>query len=246
MKFQLLILVFIFSLFTDAKAKPKGAGPTKLAKKDCSFSDFDPKLIRVTETSEESTKGTLFYDPKSCQFKMFRECVLISEINKNFKIEFSDGRSITGAINGTNQDRPPCFHTLTKYLRPGLMVFTNGLDGGLKSCYDREMNPNSFESKSPSAALANSVSYLTTQEYNESCGTGDNNCRRLDRVIELKRGAGLVFYKKAFGPQTGSNLKTKDLIDLGSTYSDAYSSKCEKKPEIKNKDQPKAEPKRST
>lgn len=211
MKYQIATLLLLITSFSMADKLRSTAEPK---------TDLDPSYTIVKKNADNNFKGTLIFDPKTCQFKILRDGVIISVVDNNFLIEFPDKRTVVGVVEGVNEakGKPACFHSLTEKpkgdSKDSWKIFANKTaigDGpnGLENC------------KSQSGGhVTDAINYLSEKEYKANCAKDSSDCRKTERTIRIKAGAGLLFYEA--GQEKGSNVR-RDSLKFDETYRD----KCE-------------------
>lgn len=215
MKYQIMTLLTLIS-FTSLANKPS---PTNEIR-----TDVPPEFTIVKQNADNNFKGTLVFDPKSCQFKLIRDGVTISVVDDNFQVQFPDGRTAIGQVSDADEKngRYACFHSLGEKPKakgaPDWKIFGNKTElggddptktNGLVNCKARN-----------GATVTDAISYISTKEYKANCAKDPEACRSTERKVFVKAGAGLVFFKG--NEQQGSNVKRDQL-----KFDESYRSKCE-------------------
>lgn len=143
------------------------------------------KFIAINE------KGTLLVDPKTCEFKIYRQEVYVSLVgaapNEVYFIELPDGRTVTGRFNDFNREKKilSCFHSLSnKPQNSNWKTFAN--QSGLTNCLERNGRP-----------VADTITYIPNQEYFKNCqNPSESSCQKTERMIRMNSQAGISFYTK--------------------------------------------------
>lgn len=211
MKYQIVTLILLFSSFSIADKMQPTKGPK---------TDLDPTYTIVKKNADNNFKGTLIFDPKSCQFKILRDGVMISVVDNNFLIELPDQRTVVGVVEGVNEakGKPACFHSLSEkpstYKGEAWKVFANktamgGAQDGMTNCKNQN-----------GGTVTDAINYLPEKEYKANCAKDSGNCRKTERTIRIKAGAGLLFYEA--GQEKGSNVRRDSL-----KFDESYRDKCE-------------------
>lgn len=200
MKIQILVSALLISIC--------GAAQTP--------SNFEVKLLPHQTMVKTTDKGKLVFDSKSCSFKMLRENLFISVVEKNYFIEFPNGSTVIAVVDELMKGPlEACFHTLTiptnkKLLKvsanktnlgslqdPVTKKYTEEFSDGLVNCKSRNGHPVSDE-------IRYSFNNATSPNYK----------------VHVNKQSGLTFFKD--NKPVGSNIRRNDL-----NFDETYRSKCE-------------------
>jgi hypothetical protein len=192
MKVLTILIMTLLALPALSKKAQKNDSSGPSAKIEKSEGSYIPAgFIKLENVSSRHGDGVMFLDPVSCQVKMKVERLYVSLDNGNFQVQFPDGRTVIGKIQGTSaKGDQPCFHSLPEekpvskdphYIWANYPSYDN-TPGGLARCKSGEKTN-----------ITDTLTFLSEKEYKSNCKETPD-CRSRDNKLRIVPGLGLVLF----------------------------------------------------